>query len=518
MLNTLAPFQETFRHDVREAYLRDLRNKERANMHEYIKAREYYDGIQYTQLTQRAREYLNVNNDADFTVNYCQMVVNAHANRLKVTGFALDGGQGVDTADINNTLWSWWRKNRMDRQQNIVHHASIRDGDSFVLVEWSNDAGIPRFYFEPAYAGDGVMVYYSEERRNEIKFASKSWRIEHGGDAGKARRLNLYFSNRIEKYISHDDLNDGRYMPYQPESGDSVELYNGYIGTCAVHWWTSDGTETGDPLGVPIVHFAHDDTGQGFGRSKLSSVMPVQDALNKSMVDLLATMDSEGFGLLVGYGTTAWNNAKVAPGAIASVTATPTEAKLERLNGTNPAGLLDVYDSLVLEIARISGTPLSYFQNSGQMPAEGTLKQQESALVSQVEKSQTDYGDAWEQVMQIAIRLNNAFGDNKMATDFIIDTQWEDANSRNEKEIAETLAIKVEQLEVPVRQAWQELNYSPEQIQQFAREAIRKQALAIRSQSLATSARVARAPSTESETGTETAQDLTQTELQEDSE
>lgn len=477
MLNATAPYNRQVQTSVQRGYVQSLRERERAKMEEYIKAREYYDGIHASQLTARLREFLNVYGENHFTVNYCPMVVNAKADRLKVSAF-----ESEDDAQ-NDILWRWWRRNRMDRKQNIVHRQAVRDGDTFVLVEWDEEADMPRFYIEPAFAGDGVMVYYSEERRDEIEFASKHWRVQYGKHAGKMRRLNLYYPNRIEKYVSHDEIGAGMWRPYVTGDAPPDAIQPGMLGEAAVHWFTADGTENGTPLGVPVVHFKHNDTGEGYGTSHLANVMPVQDTVNKMMIDLLAASDAAGFSLLVGYGTTAWTDTKVGPGAVAAVSKPPTEAKLERLAGDNPVNLLNVYNALVMEIARISGTPISYFQLSGQVAAEGTLKQQEVALISQVQKSQTDFGNGWEDCMQIARRMHNAFStEAELDTDAIIDTVWEPAETRNEKEQVEVLAIQVDKLGVSKEQAQIQLGYDATERASFARSELRNTALTFRRQ------------------------------------
>ena len=457
--------QNEFTGAVKQSYLSHLLEKMQARSLQYIKAQEYYDGIQQTQLTDRVKAFLDLNSDVDieFNVNYCPMVVDAMAHRLKVTGFAI-----ADNDDTSAIINQWWRKNRMDGKQNIVHHNSIKNGDSYVLVEWDENASIPRFHHEPAYTGEGVMVYYSEERRDEIEFASKSWRIERGVNAGKMRRLNLYFADRIEKYISHDDNAQGDYFPFDDINDTTQVFIPGYLGPTAVSWWTDTGFENGTPLGVPVFHFKHNDTGDSFGTSKLWNVIPVQDALNKSMIDLLATMDAEAFGILVGHGG-GWGNVKVAPGTVLNSNKPKSESEMYRLPGTSPTGLLAVYEAFVNEIARISSTPLSYIQAGGQVAAEGTLKQQETALVTQVQKAQTDYGNVWEDVLAMGIRLHNAFGESgtEIDSDVIIDTIWQDAESRNDKELAETLQIKVTTLGVSEEQAQIEMDYTPEQRKSF---------------------------------------------------
>lgn len=292
------------------------------------------------------------------------------------------------------------------------------------------------------------------------------------------RRLNLYFPDRIEKYISDDDSDSGKYLPYE---GDADEIGAGYLGLAGISWWTDTRTKGGKPLGIPIVHFKHNDKGDSYGTSHLADVLPIQDAVDKALIDLLGAMDTDAFDILAGYGTDLWASIKVGPGAIAAVSKTPQEAKLERINGgDSTTKLLAGYSALVMEIARISGTPLSYFQISGQVSAEGTLKQQEIALVSQVKKTQTDFGNSWESVFSIARRLENAFGEGGMDEDEDIETVWEQAESRNDMEQAQMLAIRVSQLGVSETQAQTEMGYDETQIAAFKREKMRNQAMALR--------------------------------------
>ena len=469
------------RNGIKSSFISDLENRERARMDMYIKAREYYDGIHNTQLTDRLKKFLHLdtlsnaddNTNRDYNANYMPMVVNAKADRLKVIGFDVP-----DDKAQKEVLTGWWRKNRMDKKSGIVHRASIRDADSFVLCEWDTEADMPRFHYEPAFAGSGVMVYYSEERRDEIEFASKHWQIKHGHGTGVISRLNLYFPNRIEKYIASGENSRG-WMPYDDDSTDTVG--DGALGEAGITWWTASRTPEGEPLGIPIVHFPNNDNGDGFGTSHIADVMPIQDAVNKAMIDLLAVMDANGVPIYAGYGTESWNTLEIGPGAIAAVSKSPNEAKLEMIAGVDPKGLLNVYQALVMEIGRISGTPLSYFQSSGQVAAEGTMKQQEVALITQVEKAQTDYGNSWEDVMNMGRRLHNAFSASglQLETDAIIDTLWKQAESRNEKEQAETLLVKKE-LGVSEAQAQTEMGYNETQRAAFRRDNLRNTALAIR--------------------------------------
>ena len=474
MLNSTSQYYyERFKEVQQQSYVSHRVNLSRSRSEMRIKAQEYDDGIQNVQLTDRVRAFLNIDAEqGEFNVNYCPLIINAKADRLKVTG--LD----VEDKAQKELLWKWWRKNRMDAKQNIVHRSAILNGDAYMLVEWDNVGQIPRFHYEPAFVGDGVECYYSDERRDEIECASKTWRINTGKDTGKMRRMNLYYPDRIEKYVSHDDFDNGNWLPYEDE--DTNIVAEGHAGKAGITWWTTTRTEDGDPLGIPIVHFKNNDKGECYGTSDLQNVIPVQDIINKSMVDLIAAMDANGFPVFVGYGFN-WTSLQVGPGAIASVTKDAPAAKLESIPAMSPAGLIAVYNAAVMEAGRISGTPLSYFQVSGQVAAEGTMKQQEVALVSRVKKTQTDFGNAWEDVFTIARRLHNTFStEAPLSEDEVIDTIWEQAESRNDKEQAETLSIKVQALGVPEAQAWTELGYDETKIGEFERAKKKAQADAIR--------------------------------------
>lgn len=474
MLNSTSQFYyERFKEVQQLSYVNHRLNVSRSRSEMRIKAQEYDDGIHNTQLTERIRAFLNINTEqGEFNVNYCPLIVNAKADRLKVTGLQ------VEDKTQKELLWKWWRKNRMDAKQNIIMRSAILNGDAYVLVEWDSVANIPRFHYEPAYTGYGVECHYSDERRDEVEFASKQWQINTGQDTGKMGRVNLYFPDRIEKYYRHDDTENGIWMPYEDE--DTNIVAQGRMGMAGIIWWTTTRTEGGDPLGIPIVHFKNNDKGEGYGTSELADVFSAQDIINKSMIDLIAAMDANGFPVFVGYGFN-WTSLQVGPGAIASVTKDSPAAKLESIPAMSPTGLLEMYNTAVMEAARISGTPMSYFQASGQVAAEGTMKQQEVALVSKVKKTQTDFGNCIEDMFTIARRLHNTFStEAPLDEDEIIDTVWEMAESRNDMEQAQTLSIKVQALGVSEEQAQTELGYDETQIAAFKRAKIKAQADAIR--------------------------------------
>lgn len=443
---------------IRESVMRHLENAEQANQKNYTLYRDYYDGLHQTMLTARIKAFLNLNNDIEFNVNYCPIVVDALAERLKVTGF--------DAGDQGEVMWQWWRDSRMDAQQGVVHTGAIRDGDFFEMVEWDNEEGRPCFSFETACAdGMGVKVHYSTEKRNKIEYASKRWFADIDR---KVRRLNLYFEDHIEKYVSDGSGFEGNWRPYIEDGGYQAEgvivpkpiIAPGMMGDCGLTWWTMNGAQGGEPLGVPVVHFKNKDQGYDRGQSELANVIPLQNALNKSLIDLIGAADVSGFPMLVGTGAD-WTGVKAGPGQL--LNSKSPEAKLDRLGAADLKPMIEVKDSFAMEIARVSRTPISYFQSTSQLPAEGSEMQREVGLIAKGEKCNTDFGNAWEDMMKIARRLNNAFGGTKMDEKQRIEAQWAPLQKRNELEHLQSLTLK-KQLGVTDEMIWAEMGYDAEQI------------------------------------------------------
>ena len=429
---------------VRESFLDWLAAEDNDRQARYRAYREYYDGQHDTQLTERQRKYLQVKIGEEFNANFCPIVVNALAERLTVTGFDAEDGE---------LLWEWWDTSRMDAVQGIVHTAAVRDGDTYLIVEWDNERDRPCFISELAYDGaEGVKVHYSPEKRGVIDFASKRWRVNQGPDSGYQRRMNLYYPDRIEKYVSDQRLFEGAWQPYHKEG----ELW-------PIPWLASDGA----PLGVPVVHFKNGDEGYNYGQSEIRDIIPIQNALNKTTIDLLATADTTAFRIYYMIGDDP-SSLTLTPGSWVYSKRPPGGDNGAAIGAIDPADLrplLDLKDAFTIQIAQISRTPISYFQASGQRPAEGTLKQEESGLVAKARNRQVTFGNSWEDAMNIARRLAATYGEGAADDDEPISAQWRDPETRNEKEHLEALGIKRTQLGVPLEQLWLEAGYTPEQIE-----------------------------------------------------
>lgn len=425
-----------------------IRNDTDKRENKYCAYREYYVGEHSTQLTDRQRRYLQLKVGEEFRANYCPIVVDALAERLHITGF--DTGEGNDQDEI---FWGWWKDNRMGHQQGIIHLSAVRDGDAYLMVSWDDEEGQPKFTFEPGWDGaEGVKCHYSQDKRGDILFASKRWKDDDSRD-----RLNLYFPDRIEKYVRNEgDAGGGEGWAEYQDEGEAWPI----------PWLGTDGLA----LGIPVIHFKNKDQGYNYGISELADIVPLQNALNKAIIDLVAAADTTAFRIFWMKGDDP-SDIEITPGGWIFSEKPPDSVDLGYFPGEDLSRLIEFKDAFVMEVARVSRTPISYFQVSGHRPAEGTLKQEEMGLVAKARKRQVGMGNAWEDVMAVSRRLWNVYGDTEsgeghgvLDEEQDIETIWQDAQTRNEQAKMEELKLKREALRIPLETLWLEAGYSPEQI------------------------------------------------------
>ena len=360
--------------------------------------RDFYDGGHDVRLTARQEQRLGITTaQIRSLANVCQLVVDVVAERLAVDGF--------DAADARTaeTLAGWWQDCDLDAYQDDVHLAALRDGDGFLLVEWDNAAGRPTFWHELGDDGyNGAGVVYSSERRIPL-YGYKRWRIEEGGDLG-AQRLNLYFPDRIERFIT------GRMGIWTPYASDTERHIEPWV----------DGR--GQPLGVPMIHFPTNPNGMDYGTSELEAVLPLQRVLTSLWVDLLAAADATGFQIVTLTGDTPAADMVAAAGAI-WYSPSP-DAAWGAIAPGDTSRLVEAIRHTVMTIAQVSRIPITMFQENSAPAAADTVQASERGLVAKVNDRAKSYGLGWRAAMRQAVRLHNAFGRGPALSEDGIRPRW----------------------------------------------------------------------------------------------
>jgi hypothetical protein len=428
----------------------------------YLLYRRYYDGDHRLAFATKDWTSQFGRLFAAFADNLCPAVVNAVRNRLSVTGFSIAGdeqesGDGEAEDRVGGEMgpadlaWEAWNRNRMDRRQKELFREALIGGDSYAIV-WEHPTIEGQAVIYPNRA-DQCVVRYDEEVPGRRAVGIKAWTLPD-----RRARANLYYEDRIEKYVSRNAQTGGG-LPTKANVFDE--------------WTGAEGTEAAivphELESVPVVPFSYDAGAGMAGRSRLTDVLPIQDALNKSLADMLVAMEFQSIPQrwVVGYTpeidpTTGQEKKPFIPGADRLWGVTNPDARFGQFEAAALKPFIDVSDSFRAETARVSSTPLHYLLLSGSFPSGEALRAAEAPLEAVVQDTKDGFGTSIEETMDLVARVEG--------NDVVpLSALWRDSTSRGAKEWAETLEIK-KALGVPQRQIFRELGYSDPEIEEMLEE------------------------------------------------
>lgn len=211
--------------------------------------------------------------------------------------------------------------------------------------------------------------------------------------ARKTHRRTIYYPDRIVR----EHYDNFAWREYEP----------------AQAWIMPDGS----PIGVPAVAYYNKND-----KSEFWDVMSLQDMVNKTLADCQASMDFYGFRVMIISGAYATTNGQppndsksnvmsLQPGAIVGFGDRPAgDVSVDAIAGEDPSPLVNLLKDLIMFAAQITGTPTTKFTATAQVASAETLKEQKDSLNQRAKIMRGIYGEAWTQVMRLAVRINNAFG------------------------------------------------------------------------------------------------------------
>lgn len=419
----------------------------------YAKAERYYGGDH--DLAYASAKFANAFGSLfrTFAMNLCPAICDAVRDKLVVTEFGLENGDET----LPDEAWKIWQANRMNVRSSEIHREALKSGDAYAIV-WPDKDGKVTIYPNRAAT---CTVFYDEETPGRIAFAAKHWKTND-----KRFRLNLYYPDRVERYISK--AKGDTYTTTIQDANQTSSVVTSLL---------PDGNEflplDGDggravianPYGVvPVFHFANNAEIGGLGISELKDAIPVQDALNKSVLDMLVAMEFAAFrqrwitGIDVEYNDDGTAKSPFVPGADRIWMSESTEAKFGDFESANLEQFLKVKESFRVDMACVTGTPLYYFiQTGGNFPSGESLKKSETRFVNKVRNRQETFGEVWADVMAFALQIENKGNDIRLSV------EWEDPSPMSESEELDNL-IKKQTIGVTEEQLLMEAGYGAEDI------------------------------------------------------
>lgn len=383
--------------------------------------RKYLDGDHRANLTSEMRKLLRISDTGsmnEFNDNYSGIVVQTMVDRLVVTSIDADTDAGTAWgADLLNA-------NRFDGLQGDLHESAVGDGDTFAHAYWDNELQRVVLTHEPAYDGvNGVVAIHNTPGSTQPDIAIKIWRgtLDSIGDT---TYCNVYYPDRIEKYVQRGT------------GGPERRVIEGEAWPAP--WVMPDGS----PIGVPFVHFRNRGAKYSdFGKSEIEDAIPLQDALNRTLYSMVMTAELTAFqlrwargfrppsGLTPGMWVMISPDVPLAPDQIAD---------LGVMEQGQIAPFIEQARWLTAEIGKVTRTPAPEF-SSGDNASGESLKQREIGLLGKCQRFQVKAGNAWEDLMALAHRIQTTYGAQKPPAVERWRCQWADVELRSDTEIVDNV-------------------------------------------------------------------------------
>lgn len=369
--------------------------------------------------------------------NWMGLVVDAEAERIRVEGFRFGDQQGDKDA------WRMWQTNLLDAESEQVHTEALKTGVAYVSV-WFGDTG--GALIVPEHPGQTIVAHEPGTRRRR-RAALKRWLDPDLGEWFAT----VYLPAAIWKFRRPKDP-DAKWQP-RVVPGEDWPLRN----TLGV---------------VPIVAFPNRPNMLTGGVSELRGVTDIQDRINAALFGRMLAMEYAAAPQRFVTGIQLEEEADGTPIEPFEVafdrvwTSENPDTRFGQFQESDLAGYIKAVEQDIQHLAAITRTPPHYLLGqSGAFPSGESLKATETGLVAKVRRQHQYFGEAWEEV----IRLGFAVEGDPRSKEMAAETIWQDPESRTEAELLDA-ATKRHSLQVPLPQIWEDVGYTPQQIERFAEQ------------------------------------------------
>jgi hypothetical protein len=396
----------------------------------------YYDGAHPLQFaTSKYREAFG-NLFGAFADNWCQLVVDAPVERLKIVGFRTSKGD-----DANEDAWAIWQRNSLDVESVIAHTEAGKTGRCYLLVD-PND-GEPRITVE--HGGQMIVAHDPGDRRKRLA-ALKRWK----GDDGFAYAT-LYLPDVVLKFESKRKLNDtstSAPLEWVPRRDDDAEVTN--------------------PLGVvPVIPLENKPGLGGKAHSDLDPAIPLQNAVNKLCSDMIVASEYGAFPQRVVTGVEVPKDPETGQPLAATElksamsrlwTFKPADAAVSSLPATDLSNFVTAIEMLIQHLAAQTRTPPHYLLAKMVNTSGDALAVAEAGLVAKCRTKALFFSDSWEEAIALALTATG-----KPTEQSTTEAIWSNPE-RVSQAVAVDAATKKKTLGIPLPVIWLELGYTPDQI------------------------------------------------------
>lgn len=414
------------------------------------RANHYYNGTQpLAFIDPQMRKQLG-SRMVEVVVNWPRLVADSLEERLDVVGFRLARDLPTDEA-----LWGIWQANGLDEASQQAHIDALVFGRSFVMVGASATSTMPVVTIESPLQ----VTVLRDPASGAVVAALKQYQDADG------------YTNALVLTATTQDL-------YR--SATATDAYG--MGVPAASWQLVDSQP--NPLGrVPVVPLVNRPrTGAPNGVSELADLMPLADAINLLASNMLVSAEYTAMPRrwITGLAPSMTNLLSDQADDLAEsvrrafessrasklwVAASP-ETKFGQFDEAELTGFTSAIDAFVKQLAAIAALPPHYVGLSAQNnPASAeAIRSAEASLVTRARRRQRVWGGAWEDVMRLAVQVQQGAPVSGMDE---LETVWANPETRTVAQAADAAVKLYAAGVIDRRAALEDIGYTPAQIERM---------------------------------------------------
>lgn len=448
----MPPFTNSNENMMREATMRAELNELTNELEEMNKYRSYFAGEQ--KIVYATELFAKVFGDAfeGFSDNWIKVIVNTINSRLKITSFNFEDDKDFTIA---NDIWRVLRLNDINIQQRDLHQGILVEGRAFMIV-WVDDDKGATVDWQP---GQICRVFYDPDRRTKALWAVRRWKTDSG-----ETYITFYTPDFVYKYI---DRSKGDKGPSSKNAMTEVPTI-GFFASMEKRVVDGEEWPLVNPFGVvPVVEFNNTSY-----TSEIKDAIPQQDALNKTLLDMMVTSEFQAFPQRVvetmssapvgGWTAGAGEVWHFKPSFDSDGKHIPSQ--FDTFEVADPTSYMQPIQMWLQHMALTSSTPVRYFTQSdrggrGDSPSGDSLLVDDKSLNDNVEAKQDMFGNGHIQVAQLvafALGYENAF-------DLVGDTVWKDP--RHDYRLTRLLeGVEMAKMKIPLKFIITQLGFTPSEV------------------------------------------------------
>lgn len=409
---------------------------------------DYYEGEQPLRFMSPMLKKELGDRITEIVVEWPRLAVEAYDNRLDIEGFRFAGSDSSD-----EELWRVWQANDGDfiSQQGHQEHLAL-SRSAAIVGNNPDEPDTPVITVESPFD----TIHEDDPASHDTRYGLKTWALED-----RTRFLSIYYP--------------GGRVTWRRERGE----------------WVVDSTDEDDFKLVRLVPLVHQPRmlgrhrpgrfDQRLGRSIFHSIIPLADATNKLVTDMMVSAEFHAMPRRWAVGLSEKDFLDEETGEQLSTWEMiagriwASENKDVKMGQFNEADLTNFHSSIKLlaqMVSQLLSLPPDYLAFGGQNPPSAdAIRASERQQVKKAERIQRSLGTRWERVQRLVL-LTQGKADTDAAKQ--IETLWRDASTPTVAQQADALVKLVGAKDgsgrsiVPVQQAREDLGYTKTQQDRMA--------------------------------------------------